>query len=74
MIDIRLVIQKANFNVGEQYEWLAQCQDDGVVVTFTGKVLNHNLGGNIKTLTLGHYPIMTEKALQHIASEARCRW
>lgn len=35
---------------------------------------NHNLGDNIKTLTLEHYPIMTEKALQDIASEARCRW
>ena len=39
MIDTRLVIQKANFNVGEQYEWLVQCQDDGAVVTFTGKVV-----------------------------------
>ncbi|MDR5610225.1 MULTISPECIES: molybdopterin synthase catalytic subunit MoaE [unclassified Arsenophonus] len=74
MTNTRLLIQQANFNVGEQYEWLAQCYDDGAVVIFTGKVRNHNLGDSINTLTLEHYPVMTEKALQDIANEARGRW
>jgi molybdopterin synthase catalytic subunit len=30
------------------------------VVTFTGKVRNHNLGDSVSALTLEHYPGMTE--------------
>jgi len=74
MTNTRLLIQQANFNVCEQYEWLAQCYDDGAVVTFTGKVRNHNLGDSINTLTLEHYPVMTEKALKDIVNEAHGRW
>jgi molybdopterin synthase catalytic subunit len=33
------------------------------VVTFTGKVRNHNLGDSVSALTLEHYPGMTEKTL-----------
>lgn len=72
MTNTRLLIQQANFNVGEQYEWLAQCYYDAVV-TFTGKMRNHNLGDSINNLTLEHYPVMTEKALQDIVNEARDR-
>ncbi len=42
---------------------LAARDADGAVVTFTGKVRNHNLGDSVKALTLEHYPGMTEKAL-----------
>ena len=44
------------------------------MVTFTGKVRNHNLGDSVSGLTLEHYPGMTEKALAEIISEARTRW
>ncbi len=47
---------------------------DVAVVTFTGKVRNHNLGAEVSTLTLEHYPGMTEKALAEIAAQARERW
>lgn len=74
MKNTHIVVQVANFNIGEQYQWLAECESDGAVVTFTGKVRNHNLGDSIAALTLEHYPGMTEKALESIAEEARARW
>lgn len=36
--------------------WLSASYTDGAVVTFTGKVLNYNLGANVSMLTLEHYP------------------
>jgi molybdopterin synthase catalytic subunit len=62
------------FDVGQEYRWLSQLDQDGAVVTFTGKVRNHNLGDNVSALTLEHYPGMTEKTLQDIAMQARERW
>ncbi|MCC8379184.1 MULTISPECIES: molybdopterin synthase catalytic subunit MoaE [unclassified Xenorhabdus] len=70
----RISIQKAVFNVGEEYQWLAQSDEDGAIVTFTGKVRNHNLGDNVQALTLEHYPGMTENMLHKIVDEARQRW
>jgi len=74
MNNTRILVGQENFQVGEEYQWLAGCDDDGAVVTFTGKVRNHNLGDKVSGLTLEHYPGMTEKALAEIVSEARSRW
>jgi molybdopterin synthase catalytic subunit len=74
MENTRIRVGLNNFSVGDEYQWLSQCEDDGAVVTFTGKVRNHNLGDNVSALTLEHYPGMTEKALNEIVAEARSRW
>ena len=74
MNNTRIAVQTDNFSVGEEYQWLAGCADDGAVVTFTGKVRNHNLGDNVAALSLEHYPGMTEKALADIVTQARERW
>ncbi|AYA39725.1 molybdopterin synthase catalytic subunit MoaE [Xenorhabdus nematophila] len=74
MDNTRIRVQRERFHVGDEYQWLSQCDEDGAVVTFTGKVRNHNLGDNVNALTLEHYPGMTEKMLQKIADEARQRW
>lgn len=74
MENTRIRVGLDNFRVGDEYQWLSQCEDDGAVVTFTGKVRNHNLGDNVSALTLEHYPGMTEKALNEIVAEARSRW
>ena len=74
MENTHIAVQTHNFSVGEQYQWLAECDSDGAVVTFTGKVRNHNLGDSVAALTLEHYPGMTEKALANIVIEARDRW
>ncbi|KML66515.1 molybdopterin synthase catalytic subunit MoaE [Pectobacterium peruviense] len=74
MAETRIQVGEENFNVGDEYQWLSQCDEDGAVVTFTGKVRNHNLAKNVSVLTLEHYPGMTEKALAEIVELARERW
>ena len=56
MAETKIVIGPQPFSVGEEYPWLAERDEDGAVVTFTGKVRNHNLGDSVKALTLEHYP------------------
>jgi len=60
--------------MAEQYAWLAACDNDGAVVTFTGKVRSHNQGADVSALALEHYPGMTERALADIVNLARRRW
>ncbi|MEQ9891318.1 molybdopterin synthase catalytic subunit MoaE [Pectobacterium aroidearum] len=74
MTETRIRVGEENFSVGDEYQWLAQCDEDGAVVTFTGKVRNHNLAKDVSALTLEHYPGMTEKALAEIVDLARERW
>lgn len=74
MENTRISVVQDPFNVGEEYQWLAQSDEDGAVVTFIGKVRNHNLGDDVSALSLEHYPGMTEKALQEIVATARQRW
>lgn len=74
MTETRIRVGEENFSVGDEYQWLAQCDEDGAVVTFTGKVRNHNLAECVSALTLEHYPGMTEKALNEIVELARERW
>ncbi|WP_205954348.1 molybdopterin synthase catalytic subunit MoaE [Pantoea stewartii] len=73
-MDTQIRVGPAPFAMAQEYQWLAGCNADGAVVTFTGKVRNHNLGDDVAALTLEHYPGMTEKALQEITDEARQRW
>ena len=58
MAETKIVVGPQPFSVGEEYPWLAERDEDGAVVTFTGKVRNHNLGDSVKALTLEHYPGM----------------
>ena len=46
----------------------------GALVSFVGQVRDINDGDAVNTLTLEHYPEMTEKALLAIESEAKTRW
>ena len=46
----------------------------GAIVSFVGLVRDINDGADVSTLTLEHYPQMTEKALQAIVDEAKQRW
>ncbi|AWP33564.1 molybdenum cofactor biosynthesis protein MoaE [Pantoea vagans] len=73
-METQIRVGPAPFDMAEAYRWLAACDEDGAVVTFTGKVRNHNLGDNVAALMLEHYPGMTEKALQEIVDAARERW
>lgn len=70
----RIRVNQDAFAMAEEYQWLASGDEDGAVVTFTGKVRNHNLGDDVAALSLEHYPGMTEKALAEVVAEARGRW
>ncbi|MFM5027955.1 molybdopterin synthase catalytic subunit MoaE [Aeromonas rivipollensis] len=70
----RILVQRADFSLGEEYERLATRHDTGAIVTFVGKVRDFNQGEQVKGLSLEHYPGMTEKALTDIVTEARGRW
>ncbi|MDX7898968.1 molybdopterin synthase catalytic subunit MoaE [Aeromonas media] len=70
----RILVQRADFSLGEEYERLAARHDSGAIVTFVGKVRDFNQGDAVKGLSLEHYPGMTEQALTDIVTEARGRW
>lgn len=46
----------------------------GAVVSFVGLMRDSNQGERVRSMTLEHYPAMTEKALQAIVREADERW
>ena len=46
----------------------------GAVAAFVGLVRDINDAATVSTLTLEHYPGMTEKALARIVDEAKARW
>jgi molybdopterin synthase catalytic subunit len=46
----------------------------GAVAAFIGLVRDVNDAAAVRTLTLEHYPGMTEKALVRIVDEAKSRW
>jgi molybdopterin synthase catalytic subunit len=46
----------------------------GAVASFIGCVRDMNDGDSVGLMYLEHYPGMTEKALEKIASQARSRW
>ncbi|MES9858634.1 MAG: molybdopterin synthase catalytic subunit MoaE [Sedimenticola sp.] len=46
----------------------------GAIVTFIGLMRDMNEGEEVATMTLEHYPGMTEKALEVIVKEADERW
>ncbi|WP_421188456.1 molybdopterin synthase catalytic subunit MoaE [Aeromonas sanarellii] len=70
----RILVQRADFSLAEEYGRLATRHDSGAIVTFVGKVRDFNQGEHVKGLALEHYPGMTEKALAAIVQEARARW
>ena len=70
----RILVQRADFSLGDEYQRLAARHDTGAIVTFVGKVRDFNQGEQVKGLALEHYPGMTEKALADIVAQARSRW
>ncbi|RJF54515.1 molybdopterin synthase catalytic subunit MoaE [Serratia inhibens] len=70
----KIVVDTGNFDIAREHQWLTASETEGAVVTFVGKVRNNNLGSDVSSLTLEHYPGMTEKLLAQIVDEARLRW
>ena len=67
-------VQTKDFNLQVEYDKLREKTSTGAVVTFSGLVRDINHGASVTTLTLEHYPGMTEKALSEIVAQAKSRW
>ena len=68
-------VQVEDFDTGQELSKLRLANPSiGAVVSFVGQVRDVNDGDAINTLTLEHYPEMTESALIAIENEAKTRW
>ncbi|MEM1386296.1 MAG: molybdenum cofactor biosynthesis protein MoaE [Pseudomonadota bacterium] len=69
---MRIRVQPEPFDLGREIADLVGTRRDlGAQVSFTGLVRDDN---GLEALEIEHYPGMTEKALNAIASEAETRW
>lgn len=69
---MRIRVQAEPFDFGAECGAFAAGRTDaGAVVTFAGLVRDD---GGLERLELEHYPGMTERALEAIATEATSRW
>ena len=70
---VQISVQAEDFDLGEEVKRLRGDRTDvGAIVTFSGTV--RDLDGTLSTMTLEHYPGMTETELERIAEEAESRW
>tara|TARA_B110000495_G_C22852308_1_gene496969 strand:+ start:183 stop:647 length:465 start_codon:yes stop_codon:yes gene_type:complete len=72
-------IQNEDFSLGDEYASIRRrAGDAGAIVTFTGLVRevygDGSTAGAVQSLTLEHYPGMTEKCLKDIQHKAEQRW
>ena len=68
-------VQREDFDVGVEIAQLrAGDPKIGAVASFVGIVRDLNEGATVGSITLEHYPGMTEKSLEEIAEQAKARW
>jgi len=71
---MHISVQSEDFNVGQVIADLHNDRKDiGAIVNFVGLVRDFD-SKDLVSLTLEHYPGMTEKALTSIAEKANIRW
>ncbi len=68
-------IQSADFDLTDEHAAMrARHRNVGAIASFVGVVRDVNDGSGVSTMTLEHYPGMTEKALAKIVDDATSRW
>ena len=71
----RVRVQHEDFDFGNEVAALRAGKPEiGALAAFIGVVRDLNDGTTISTLTLEHYPGMTERALAGICNDAASRW
>ncbi|MBT8155311.1 molybdenum cofactor biosynthesis protein MoaE [Epibacterium ulvae] len=71
---MRVEVQEAPFDVGAvTSEFTTSAKGAGAIVTFTGVVREADTGA-MTMMEIEHYPGMTQKALEQIATQAMDRW
>jgi molybdopterin synthase catalytic subunit len=68
---IGIRVQKEDFDLNREVAALAGDGEAGAVASFTGHVRKEK---NLSTLTLEHYPHMTEAEIGRVVAEAGTRW
>ena len=72
---MKIRVQEADFDPGAEIAALHAGQPKvGAVASFVGLVRDLNEGDSVSSLTLEHYPAMTEKSLREIIEQAMSRW
>ena len=70
----KIIVQKEDFDLSNEVKLArGNNSDTGAVVSFVGTVRDLE-GTSLKSMTLEHYPEMTEKSLHEISTQARRRW
>jgi molybdopterin synthase catalytic subunit len=68
-------VQREDFDVGAEIARARAANPKiGAVASFIGIVRDLNEGATVGSITLEHYPGMTEKSLAAIAEQAKARW
>jgi molybdopterin synthase catalytic subunit len=68
-------VQAEPFDAGAEINAIAaKSTSIGGIVSFVGTVRELSGGRGVETMTLEHYPGMTERALEEIEAEAQKRW
>ncbi len=68
-------VQQEPFDLGAEMDALTRSNPAiGAVASFVGLVRDLNEGERVQSMTLEHYPGMTERALEEIVAEAHQRW
>lgn len=68
-------VQQEDFDIGAEVRRLTAGRTDiGAIVTFTGTVRHSSSQRQITSMTLEHYPGMTEAELERVEADALQRW
>ena len=71
-------VQTNDFDIAQLYRQVSDEQLNpkgyGAIVTFVGKVRDFNQQQHVGSMSLEHYPGMTEKSLAAIVEQAKARW
>jgi molybdopterin synthase catalytic subunit len=72
MMHTRIAIQREDFSLDAEIEALKRASGDiGAIATFMGFVRGED---GLESLTLEHYPAMTEREIARCVSESENRW
>ena len=70
-----VAVQIKDFDISREVAALTAGRTDiGAIVTFTGTVRGTSDGAALSSMTLEHYPGMTEAELARVEAEAHARW
>jgi molybdopterin synthase catalytic subunit len=72
---VRIEISEADFDLNAELSKMRTGRTDiGAICSFIGLVRESNLGSRVSSMTLEHYPGMTERTLRNIVAVASQRW